>query len=196
MVLFVGNVAFELLSNRLVILACKAQELVQVGDQCHKSLILPELVVIERLAVVVKLFTEFEDFINQMGTRLQRLKAGPERDGGIDLLAKVLSQMVQREFVQRRRLALHIRLVDQVDRALFPSGAETVELLLVVVEDLAATYQQDLVGFLYSEKALDGVCKRANIVDSVGRIKYVSTPNVHATNMNHLADSTTSSVTG
>ena len=84
----------------------------------------------------------------------------------------------------------------------------------MVIEYLAATYQQDLVGFLYSEEALDGVCKRANtetekkcpttfsystkirqkdrlLIDSIGRIKYVSTPNVHTTNMNHLADSST-----
>ena len=60
-----------------------------------------------------------------MGTRLQRLKARPERNGGIDLLPKILSQMVQRKFVQRRRFALHIRLVDQVDRALFLQTVKT-----------------------------------------------------------------------
>ena len=60
----------------------------------------------------------FRAYVDQMGARLQRLKAGPKRNGGIDLLAKVLSQMVQGEFVQRRRLTFHIRLVDQVDGTL------------------------------------------------------------------------------
>ena len=95
-----------------------------------------------------------------MGARLECLKARPERYGVDDVLFEVVRQVAERRVHDGRLLLLDNQLVDQIDGTLLSAGAQTIQLLLQVVEYVAAADEQYLLLAVHFEDVSDRVAER------------------------------------